>query len=43
MHVLRSDYYTRFVQSAKGGEQQALRINLLTENLIGDGLVTVAR
>jgi hypothetical protein len=43
LHVFRSEYYRQFVLTAAGADQQALWINVLTENLIGDGLVTVAR
>ena len=43
LHAFRSDYYQRFVRPAAPGTQQLLWINLLTVNLIGAGLVTVAR
>jgi hypothetical protein len=43
LHVFRSEYYTRFVQPAVGANREALWVNLMTETLIGDGLVTVAR
>jgi hypothetical protein len=44
LHVFRSEYYTRFVQTAvTSGDREALWVNVLTETLIGDGLVTVAR
>src|SRR5262249_50840868 len=41
-HAFRADYYTRFVVPATGAVRQALWVNVLTENLVGDGLVTVA-
>jgi len=42
LHAFRSDYYTKFVLPAAGDVQSLLWINTLTENLVGDGLVTVA-
>jgi len=44
LHVFRSEYYTRFVQTAAtAGDREQLWGNVLTETLIGDGLVTLAR
>jgi hypothetical protein len=42
-HVIRTEYYTRFVQPALGANREALWVNVLTETLIGDGFVTIAR
>jgi hypothetical protein len=40
--VFRSEYYTRFVLPATV-EREALWVNVMTETLIGDGFVTIAR
>jgi hypothetical protein len=42
-HVFRSEYYTRFVQPATGVEREELWVNVMTEQLIGDGFVRAAR
>jgi peptidase C25-like protein len=43
LHEFRSEYYRRFVTPATGFDQQLLWTNLLAVDLVGDGLVTVAR